>query len=356
MDTTIVVLVLLLGVLLILGLVFLGSHNRLVRLRNLAQESWAQIDVELQRRYDLLENMMHVVQQAAGAENATLVQVAQARAAAVQARSNPQVGHGGQGAAEGQLSGAIRGMIMMQEQYPQLKSNQNFLQAQKEIVETENRIAAPRRFYNANVREYNTALQVFPGNIASKFGNFHPEEYFELEDQQARSAPKLNNTPSPNFMQQAPAPASPAPGQVPGYQPPQLGQQSAPYQQYPGQPQPGQPQPGYGQHPGQSAPSGLPPAAGQPQQPPQGGAPGMGMMGHVHAHPQDSNANPQQAGYPGGPSQPSGYGQPQGYSQPPQGQPQQPPQGYSQPPQGYSQPPAGYQPPNGYSQPGDSQQ
>jgi LemA protein len=262
MTSVIVTLVLILLCLLIIVFLVLSGHNKLVRLRNLAQESWAQIDVELQRRYDLLENLMHVVRQAAGAENATLVQVTQARAAAIQARQNPHVGHAQQGQAEGQLSGAIRGVIMMQEQYPQLKSNQNFLHAQAEIVETENRIAAPRRFYNANVREYNTALQTFPGNLSAKFGNFLPEEYFELDNPEARSAPRLGDMGNPGFMQhQAPPPA---PGQVPGYQPPQVGYQQPAQGGYQ---QPGYAQPGYPQQPQQPQPPHQQPGQLPGQQP-----------------------------------------------------------------------------------------
>ena len=283
MTTAIVILVVVLLIALILVFAALGGRNKLVRLRNITQESWAQIDVELQRRYDLLDNLMHVVQQAAGAENATLLQVTQARAAAMQARQDPNQGPAAQGQAEGQLSGAIRGVIHMQESYPTLKANQNFLQLQAEIVETENRIAAPRRFYNANVREYNTALQVFPGNISAKMGNFQPEEYFELDTPEARSAPRLRDMGQPGYMQpQQQLPPQQPPGQMPGYQQPQ--QMGGPQQ----------PPPGYGQ----------PPAYGQPPQP--------------------------QPGY-GQPPQP-GYGQPQpGYPQQPQ-QPQQP--GYGQPPYG----------------------
>jgi LemA protein len=250
MDNPIVwILILLVLIGLILMFALLGGRNKLVRLRNITQESWAQIDVELQRRYDLLDNLMYVVQQAAGSENATLRQVAEARAMAMQARQDPNVGHAGQGQAEGQLGNAIRGVIHMQESYPALQTNQNFLQLQAEITETENRIAAPRRFYNANVREYNTALQVFPGSISAKMGGFKPEEYFELDTPAARQAPKLRDMQQPAFMQQPPQqqlPPQPAPGQMPGYgQPQQVGYQQP---QQPGYGQPA-PQPGYGQQP-----------------------------------------------------------------------------------------------------------
>ncbi|MCC3765012.1 LemA family protein [Glycomyces sp. TRM65418] len=264
-------------VLLLCGLIVmfaaLGGRNKLIRLRNITQESWAQIDVELQRRYDLLDNLMYVVQQAAGSENATLRQVAEARAMAMQARQDPNVGHAGQGQAEGQLGNAIRGVIHMQESYPALQTNQNFLQLQAEITETENRIAAPRRFYNANVREYNTALQVFPGSISAKMGGFKPEEYFELDTPAARQAPKLRDMQQPGFMQQPQPqpqpqqqlPPQPAPGQMPYGQPQQVGYQQPQQPGYGQQapvPQPGYgaPQPGYGQQP----PPGYPQ---QPQQP-----------------------------------------------------------------------------------------
>ncbi|WP_198667034.1 LemA family protein [Glycomyces dulcitolivorans] len=295
MDNPIVwilILVLLIGLIVLFAVI--GGRNKLVRLRNIAQESWAQIDVELQRRYDLLDNLMYVVQQAAGAENATLRQVAEARAMAMQARQDPNAGHAAQGAVEGQLGNAIRGVIHMQEAYPALQTNQNFLQLQTEMAETENRIAAPRRFYNANVREYNTALQVFPGSVSAKMGGFKPEEYFELDTPEARTAPKLRDMGQPAFMQQPQQqqlPPQPAPGQLPGYGQPQQPGYGAPQPGYQQQPAP---QPGYGQQP---------PGYGQPQQP----------------------------GY-GQPPQQPGYGAPQpGYPQQPQ-QPQQP--GYGQQPYG----------------------
>ncbi|MFC4333683.1 LemA family protein [Salininema proteolyticum] len=292
----------------ILLMVTMSSRNKLVRLRNITKESWAQIDVELQRRYDLLDNLMYVVQQAAGAEHAALVQVAQARAAAQQTRQNPNAGHGAQGQAEGQLTQAVRGVIQIQEQYPELKANQNFLQAQAEIVDTENRIAAPRRFYNANVREYNTAIEVFPGSMAAKMGGFVAEEYFELDTPEARQAPKLRQGGDPAYMQQA-----------------------APQQQ-----QPPMGQPGYGQPQQQMPPQGY----GQPQ----GQVPGQVPPGQIPGQPQ------QQPGYGQPPQQPMGqpgYGQPQPQQQLPPQQQQQP--GYGQPPQqpGYGQPPA---PPSNYGQ------
>jgi LemA protein len=286
MDNPIVwILILLLLIGLILVFAALGGRNKLVRMRNITQESWAQIDVELQRRYDLLDNLMYVVQQAAGSENATLRQVAEARAAAMQTRQDPNAGHAQQGQAEGQLGNAIRGVIHMQEAYPALQTNQNFLQLQQEITETENRIAAPRRFYNANVREYNTALQVFPGSISAKMGGFKPEEYFELDSPAARTAPKMRDMGQPAYMQQPPAapqqqmPQQPAPGQMPYGQPPQVGYQQQPQPGY-GQPAP---QPGYGQQPppGYGAPQpgyGQPaPQPGYPQQPQQPQQPGYGQ-------------------------------------------------------------------------------
>lgn len=273
MNTAIVILAVLLLIALILVFAALGGRNKLVRLRNITQESWAQIDVELQRRYDVLDNLMHVVQQAVGAENATLVQVTQARAAAMQARHDPSQGHAAQGMAEGRLSGAIRGVIHMQEAYPTLKTNQNFLQLQAEIVETENRIAAPRRFYNANVREYNTALQVFPGSISAKMGGFQPEEYFELDSPEARTAPRLRDMGQPGYMQpQQQLPPQPAPGQIPG-QPQQPGYGAPPQQ--PGYGTPPAPQP-YGQQPGYGTPP--QPAYGHPPQQPQPPHPGHGRQ------------------------------------------------------------------------------
>lgn len=178
------------GVLVILiPLVWLiATYNGLVRVRNFARESWAGIDTELKRRYDLIPNLVETVKGYAAHERQTLEHVIQARNRAVASNGSPQT----QARDENQLIVALRQLFAIVEGYPDLKASRNYLALQNELVNTEDRIQAARRFYNANVRDLNTRIQVFPSNIVASMFNFHGAEYFEIESAVERAAPQVN--------------------------------------------------------------------------------------------------------------------------------------------------------------------
>jgi LemA protein len=163
-------------------------YNGLIRLRNVVQESWRQIDVELNRRHDLIPNLVETVKGYASHERATFEAVTNARAAAAAPGSTPAQ----QAQQENVLTQALGRLFAVAEAYPDLKANQNFLDLQRQLAETEDRIAASRRFYNANVRSLNTKVETVPSNIVA--GMFHIEraEYFEAEDPQVRAAPSVS--------------------------------------------------------------------------------------------------------------------------------------------------------------------
>ena len=187
----------LIGILLILVLVAIlwgvSAYNSLVKARNVIQESWRQIDVELNRRYDLIPNLVETVRGYAAHERGVLEKVtslrqnAMALATQVQGAPNEQ-----RAAAESALTEAVRGLMVSVESYPNLKSNTNYLELQRELADTEDRIAASRRFYNANVRDYNTRIESVPTNIIAGMGKFERATYFEVNDPTVRQAPTVN--------------------------------------------------------------------------------------------------------------------------------------------------------------------
>lgn len=164
-----------------------ATYNALVRLRNLVQEAWRQIDVELQRRHDLIPNLVETVKGYAAHEREVLEAVTAARATA--STSGSSVAE--QASQENVLSQALGRMFALAEAYPDLKANQNFLELQRELSTTEDRIAAGRRFYNANVRQMNTKVEVFPSNIVANATGFSRVEYFEMADS-ARGVPDVS--------------------------------------------------------------------------------------------------------------------------------------------------------------------
>jgi LemA protein len=168
------------------------SYNRFVRQRNVVQESWRQVDVELQRRHDLIPNLVESVKAFAAQERNVLVSVIEARNRAEAVRQSPGIHAAEQAQAEGQLQRAIGGLFAVAEAYPDLKSNQNFLSLQSQLAETEDRVAAGRRYYNANVRELNTRVEAFPSNLVAGAFKFGKEEYFEVDDPAARSAVQVD--------------------------------------------------------------------------------------------------------------------------------------------------------------------
>jgi len=173
-----ILLVVLLALLVIAGLWIAGVYNGLVRLRNLVQEAWRQIDAELTRRHDLIPNLVKIVQEYASHERSTLDAVVTARAAVVAVGGSvPQ-----QAVREGALSVALGRLFAAAQTYPELKADQNFLALQTELIDTEDGVAAGRRFYNSNVRELNTRVESFPAKVLAVVFHVDRAEYFELMD------------------------------------------------------------------------------------------------------------------------------------------------------------------------------
>ena len=181
-------------VLLVLGVIGwgVGQYNGLVGMRNRVQESWRQIDVELNRRYELIPNLVETVRGYAAHERNTLEDITRLRnQAATMAAHEGATPSAERAQAEEQLSGAVRNLLVSVEAYPDLKSNTNFLELQRALTETEDRIAAGRRYYNANVRNYNTKIESFPSNMIAGQFNFEKAAYFEVAEQ-ARTASQVN--------------------------------------------------------------------------------------------------------------------------------------------------------------------
>ncbi|WP_297742012.1 LemA family protein [uncultured Tessaracoccus sp.] len=172
---------------------WVSTHNSLVRGRNTIQESWRQIDVELSRRYDLIPNLVETVKGYATHERSTLESVIQHRNQAYAAAN--AAGHGPseeRAQAESKLSQEVRNLLVTVEAYPEIKANQNFMQLQRQLADTEDRIANSRRFYNANVRDYNTRIESVPSSIVANAGKFEKATYFEIQDPTVREAPRVS--------------------------------------------------------------------------------------------------------------------------------------------------------------------
>ena len=155
-------------------------YNRFVRLVNRAKEAWADIDVQLKRRYDLIPNLVNTVKGYATHEASAFENVTKARSAAMGAQSVEE-----KGKAENMLTGALKTIFAIAEAYPDLKANQNFLELQRELSDTENKIQAARRFYNTNVRDLNIGIESFPGNVIAGLFRFSKMEFFELSETEA---------------------------------------------------------------------------------------------------------------------------------------------------------------------------
>ena len=185
-GSAMITLIVVAGVLLFAVFFVIGIYNKLVTLRNRFKNAWAQIDVQLKRRYDLIPNLVETVKGYAAHERGTLDAVVQARNAAMSATTPVAAAQ-----AENQVTGALRQLFALSEAYPDLKANQNFLSLQEELSATEGRVAYARQFYNDSVLAYNTAIQKFPATlIASRMG-FRAREYFEA-DEGARQAPTVS--------------------------------------------------------------------------------------------------------------------------------------------------------------------
>lgn len=168
------------AVIVILALWAILVYNALVTRRNRAREAWADIDIQLKRRYDLIPNLVETVKGYAAHEKGVFENVTQARAAAMGAS-----GLVAKGQAENQLAGALKSLFAVAEAYPDLKANQNFLSLQNELTDTEDKIQAARRFYNGNARDFNTSVQKFPGNVIAGAFHFTAMEFFQLDAAEA---------------------------------------------------------------------------------------------------------------------------------------------------------------------------
>ena len=205
-------------VLVVLGLFLVSLYNRFVQLRNRIDNAWAQVDVQLKRRYDLIPNLVETVKGYAAHESGTFEAVAQARSMAAGARTVEE-----QGQAENMLTGALRQLFAVSEAYPELKANETFRQLQSQLEQTEGQIATARQIYNDVVLMFNNAIQVFPGVLVAGMFGFSAKPFFQTEEG-SREAPKVSFTdatgtpatpPTPPPPPSSPPPAAPPPAAPP---------------------------------------------------------------------------------------------------------------------------------------------
>ncbi|MSU68431.1 MAG: LemA family protein [Opitutaceae bacterium] len=197
MITALIALGVLLAIVLVLGLWVAGIYNKLVELRNRFKNAFAQIDVQLKRRYDLIPNLVEVAKGYMKHESSTLEAVIKARnialAASQAAAANPADANAMKGlmSAEAGLGGALSRLMVVSEQYPDLKANANMLQLTEELTSTENKVSFARQAYNDSVQFYNTAREIFPNVIFAGMFGFLPAELFKIDDPTERTAPKV---------------------------------------------------------------------------------------------------------------------------------------------------------------------
>jgi LemA protein len=207
MKIALVVLIVVVVIALVLGSSFIGRRNQMAIKREAVNAAWAQVDVVLQRRADLIPNLVETVKGIAVQEQIVFGDIAKARSALLGAHSPAE-----KIAANGQLDSALGRLLVVVENYPQLKSNENFLRLQDELAGTENRIAVERRRYNEAVQDYNTYISLFPNSLVASFGGFTRNDAYFKTDEGARQAPKVNfdygKKPAPSPAP-APAPAKP---------------------------------------------------------------------------------------------------------------------------------------------------
>ncbi len=176
------------GLLLLTLFWIISIYNSLVRLRQHLKDSWAGIETELRRRYDLIPNLVETVKGYAAHEKQVFETVTEARTRAVSSTGSPS----SQAADENVLVQGLRSLFAVSEDYPELKASANFLELQRELANTEDRIQAARRFYNGNVRDLNTRIEVFPSNLIANLFSFKQAEYFEIEEVGAAAAPQVD--------------------------------------------------------------------------------------------------------------------------------------------------------------------
>ncbi len=184
-------LIVIVAIVVAIALFFIAGFNRLVTLRQRVKEAWSDIDVQLKRRHDLIPNLVETVKGYAAHERGTFEAVTNARAASVSAgAAAPQE----RAQAENVLTGALRSLFAVAEAYPALQAVQEFKDLSENLTATEDKIAFARRFYNGNVRDYNTALMTFPTNLYASILGFKPEQYFELAEPAEREVPQVKFT------------------------------------------------------------------------------------------------------------------------------------------------------------------
>jgi len=169
------------GIIVVIALWIILTFNRLITLKNRVKEAWADIEVQLKRRYDLIPNLMETVRGYAAHEREVLENVTKARVIAMGAKTTKE-----RGEAENMLGSALKSLFAVAENYPQLRASENFQKLQDELTDTEDKIQASRRFYNTNVRDFNTKIEVFPASIIAKNFGFKEAEFFELEEAEAK--------------------------------------------------------------------------------------------------------------------------------------------------------------------------
>jgi LemA protein len=179
------------GIIILAAIVGLGgflvtTYNGLIKLRNRVKEAWSDIDVQLKRRYDLIPNLIETVKGYAKHESETFEKVVKARSAAMSAQSGGTPEE--QAVAENMLSSTLKSIFALSEAYPDLKANQNFLELQRELTDTEDKIQASRRFYNGNVRDFNTKIEVFPTNLVAGMLSFKKYDFFEVKTEAERES------------------------------------------------------------------------------------------------------------------------------------------------------------------------
>jgi LemA protein len=165
---------------------FVYAYNRFVRLITRAKEAWSDIEIQMKRRYDLIPNLVETVKGYAAHEKGVFEEVTAARTSVMNATNQ---GPAAAAKAENQFEGALKSLFAVAENYPDLKANQNFLQLQNELVDTEDKIQASRRFYNGTVRDFNTAIQKFPGNIFASIFGFSKREFFDIDEKGPEGQP-----------------------------------------------------------------------------------------------------------------------------------------------------------------------
>lgn len=173
--------------LIIIGIIFI--YNSLITLRNRTEEAWSDIDVQLKRRYDLIPNLVEAVRGYASHESGVFENVTKARANAISAEQTGDPQRVAE--AENMLTGALKSLFAVAENYPQLRAVESFLELQRELRDTEDKIQASRRFYNTNVRDLNTKIEIFPSNLIAGMFRFSKREFFEIEELAAREVPKV---------------------------------------------------------------------------------------------------------------------------------------------------------------------